>query len=97
MPKLIDVKGIGPVLAKACAANGFGSVEKIAKAKDTEFSSVPGVSEARAAVIIEAAMALLETSGSTASNAGTEDKTTSKKNRVKNKKDKKDKKKKKKK
>ena len=56
---IIEIKGIGPVLAKDCAANGYGSVEKIATAKVEEFVTVPGISEIRADHIIKAAKSLL--------------------------------------
>ena len=34
MPELVDIRGVGPVLAKACAENGYVSVEKIAAAME---------------------------------------------------------------
>ena len=59
MPEIVEIKGIGPVLAKDCVANGYGSVEKIATAKVAEFIVVPGVSEVRAEQLIGAARTLL--------------------------------------
>lgn len=59
MPEIVDIKGVGPVLAKACIEQGYGSVEKIAGAKVVEFVIVPGVSEVRAKLLIEAAKLLL--------------------------------------
>ncbi len=59
MPEIVDIKGVGPVLAKACIEQGYGSVEKIAGAKVMEFVIVPGVSEVRAKLLIEEAKLLL--------------------------------------
>ena len=59
MPEIVEIKGVGPVLAKACAENGYVSVEKIAAAMVAEFVAVPGVSEARARQLIDAAKVLL--------------------------------------
>ena len=60
MPKIVELKGIGPVLAKACAQHGYGSVESIAAAKIGEFVLVPGISHIRAQHLIEAARSLLD-------------------------------------
>ena len=59
MAEITEVKGVGPVLAKACIEQGYGTVEKIAEARIVEFVIVPGVSETRAKLLIEAANALL--------------------------------------
>jgi DNA repair protein RadA len=59
MPQIADIKGIGPASAKAIAAGGFDTVEKIATATPAELATVPGIREARAAALIEAANALL--------------------------------------
>ena len=60
MPEIVELKGIGPVLAKACAKHGYGSVETIAAAKLGEFVLVPGISHVRAQHLIEAARSLLD-------------------------------------
>jgi Holliday junction resolvasome RuvABC DNA-binding subunit len=59
MPEIVEIRGVGPVLAKACADNGYGSVQKIAMAPLDELVVVPGVSDARARQLIAAAQALL--------------------------------------
>ena len=59
MPELIEIKGIGPALAKACAAKGYGSVETVAAAVLNDLVAVPGISEAKAKLVIEAARDLL--------------------------------------
>ena len=59
MAKLVDITGVGPVMARACVAHGFTSVEAIANAKFGEFVAVPGVSEVRAKQLIAAAKELL--------------------------------------
>ena len=59
MPALVEIKGVGPVLAKACAEKGFGSAADIAAAKVGDLAAVPGISEARASLLIEAAKAVL--------------------------------------
>ena len=59
MPELVEIKGIGPVMAKACAENGYASVEQIAAAMVSEFVAVPGVNEARAKQLIDAAKLVL--------------------------------------
>ena len=59
MPEIVDIKGVGPVLAKACIEQGYGSVEKIAAAMVVELVAVPGVSEIRASQLIDAAKSLL--------------------------------------
>ena len=59
MPEIVAIKGVGPVLAKACIEQGYGSVEKIAAAMVVELVAVPGVSEIRANQLIDAAKSLL--------------------------------------
>ena len=59
MPELVEIKGIGPAMAKACAENGYASVEQIAAAMVSEFVAVPGVNEARARQLIDAAKLVL--------------------------------------
>lgn len=59
MSEIVEIKGVGPVLAKACAVKGYGSVEKIATAMVVELVAVPGVSEVRAKQLIDAAKTLL--------------------------------------
>ena len=59
MPKLIDLNGVGPVLANACVEHGYRSVEDIAAARESELVAVPGVSSIRAKQLIERAKVLL--------------------------------------
>jgi len=59
MPEVVEIKGVGPVLAKACTENGFESVSKIAAAMPSELVTVPGVSDVRAKLLIDAAKLLL--------------------------------------
>ena len=59
MPKLIDLNGVGPVLANACVEHGYRSVEDIAAARESELVAVPGVSSIRAKQLIEGAKVLL--------------------------------------
>ena len=59
MPELIEIKGIGPALAKACTDNGYGSVETIAAAVLNDLIAVPGINEAKAKLVIAAAQDLL--------------------------------------
>ena len=59
MPKLIDLNGVGPVLANACVEHGFRSVADIASARESALVAVPGVSNTRAKQLIEGAKALL--------------------------------------
>jgi len=58
MSALTEIKGIGPALAAACAANGFKTVDQIALASPQEFAVVPGISVARAGILIAAAKTL---------------------------------------
>ena len=55
MRKLVEVKGIGEVLAAAFAERGFHSVRDIAEATEAELATVPGVSTARATQLISSA------------------------------------------
>jgi len=59
VPEIVEIKGVGPVLAKACASEGYGSVEKIAGAMVVELVAVPGVSDVRAKQLIDSANSLL--------------------------------------
>lgn len=60
MPELTEIKGVGPVLAKACVDKGFDNVERIAAAVLHDLVAVPGISEARARLVITAAQNLLQ-------------------------------------
>lgn len=60
MPELTAIKGVGPVLAKACAENGYDRVEQIAAAMLHDLIAVPGISEAKAKLVIAAAQDLLQ-------------------------------------
>lgn len=60
MPELTEIKGVGPVLAKACVDKGFDNVERIAVAVLNDLVAVPGISEARARLVITAAQNLLQ-------------------------------------
>lgn len=59
MAEILDIKGVGPVLAKACIDKGFSSVGKIAAAMFTDLVVVPGVSETKAKLLIGSAQTLL--------------------------------------
>ncbi|MBC8242604.1 MAG: helix-hairpin-helix domain-containing protein [Alphaproteobacteria bacterium] len=59
MGALTEIKGIGPVLAKACADKGYRTVKKVAAAVAADLATVPGISEARAKILIAAAQTLL--------------------------------------
>ena len=59
MPEIVEITGIGPALAKACAKTGFSRVDEIANAAPTELAAVPGIGEMRAAILINAAQSLL--------------------------------------
>lgn len=59
MPDITTIKGVGPVLAKACAAQGYQNAENIASAKVADLTAVPGIQEARARQLIKAAKSLL--------------------------------------
>lgn len=59
MPEIVKITGIGPALATACADAGFSCVDKIASAAPAELATVPGIGEARAAILINAAQSLL--------------------------------------
>ena len=70
MPELTEIKGVGPVLAKACADNGYTDVEQIAAAMLHDLVAVPGISEAKAKLVIAAAQDLLNDNQATVSTAG---------------------------
>lgn len=59
MPSLTEIDGVGPSLAAACVKNNYRTIAKIAAAKPSELSKVPGISEKRAAQIISSAKSLL--------------------------------------
>ena len=59
MPSLTEIEGIGPSLAAACVKNNFRTIAKIAAAKPSELSTVPGISEKGASQIIVSAKSLL--------------------------------------
>lgn len=59
MPEIVEITGIGPTLATACAEAGFSSVDEIAGAAPAELAIVPGIGESRAVRLISAAQALL--------------------------------------
>ena len=61
MVAITDITGIGPVLAAACAKNGYGTVRKIATTSAGKLAAVPGISEVKARTVIEAAKLLLGT------------------------------------
>ena len=60
MPEIVEIKGVGPVLAKACMERGFESVQMIATATVAELATISGVGEARAQTLIDAAQTLLD-------------------------------------
>jgi hypothetical protein len=62
MPSLTDIEGIGPSLAAACVKSNFRTIAKIAAAKTSELSTVPGISEKGASQIIVSAKSLLSKS-----------------------------------
>ncbi|UCF76138.1 MAG: helix-hairpin-helix domain-containing protein [Betaproteobacteria bacterium] len=64
MPELVDIKGVGPALAKAFAGLGYGTVEGIAAADPAGLAQAPGVGESRATALISAAQALLHAASS---------------------------------
>ncbi len=59
MPEIVEITGIGPTLATACAEAGFLRVDEIASAAPAELATVPGIGEIRAVVLINAAQLLL--------------------------------------
>lgn len=59
MRQIVELAGVGQVLAAACADKGFRSVEDIAAAKVADLVAVPGVSTIRANQLIQAAQGLL--------------------------------------
>ncbi len=58
MPSLTDIEGVGPSLAAACVKNNYRTIAKIAAAKPSDLSVVPGISEKRAGLIIASARSL---------------------------------------
>ena len=60
-PKLTKISGIGTATAEALAGNGFTTIEGVAAATENQLSEVRGFGPARAATVIAAAKALLET------------------------------------
>ena len=59
MSKLVDIRGIGPFMAKALAASGVRTVEALASASTDKLVAVRGISAAKADVIQAAAKELL--------------------------------------
>lgn len=59
MPSLTEIEGIGPSLAAACVKSNFRTIAKVAAAKPSELSKVPGISEKGARQIIVSAKALV--------------------------------------
>jgi len=79
MSALTEIKGIGPALAAAFAANGFKTVDKIALASPQEFAVVPGISVARAGILIAAAKTLASATATPETNQTAEKKKKKKK------------------
>jgi len=69
MPKVIEISGVGPTLAKALAAKGYRRVESIATATTMELANVPGVGVVRARKLINSARAVLRQVPKTASSS----------------------------
>jgi len=63
MASISEVKGIGPATAKALAAKGFKTAEKLAKAGTADVIVVSGIGDARANALIAAAQALIAAAG----------------------------------
>jgi len=63
MPQIVEITGIGPALAAACAEAGFSRVDEIAGAAPAELATVPGIGEMRAVILINAAKSLLNGAG----------------------------------
>ncbi|NNJ76284.1 MAG: hypothetical protein HKP56_14140 [Anderseniella sp.] len=63
MPQIVEITGIGPALAAACAEAGFSRVDEIAGAAPAELATVPGIGEMRAVILINAAQSLLNGAG----------------------------------
>ena len=63
MPEIVEITGIGPRLAAACAEAGFSRVDAIASAAPAELAAVPGIGEMRAVNLISAAQLLLNGAG----------------------------------
>ena len=63
MPEIVEITGIGPSLAAACAEAGFSRVDEIASAAPAELAAVPGIGEMRAVNLISAAQLLLNGAG----------------------------------
>lgn len=62
MRRIVEISGVGQVLAAACAEKGFRTVEDVASAKVADLIAVPGVSTIRANQLIQAAQGLLRSS-----------------------------------
>jgi len=71
MSAVTEIKGIGPVLAAACAKKGFTTVQKIAATTPEAFATVPGISEARGRAMINLANLLLKANKTPADQAAT--------------------------
>ena len=59
--QLTDVRGVGPSTARALEALGIRTVAALAEASPKTVASAPGFGEARAADVVAAAAALLDT------------------------------------
>jgi len=59
MLDITAIKGVGPILAKACADQGYRNAENIASATVADLKIVAGVKDARARQLIDAAKSLL--------------------------------------
>ena len=62
MATITELKGVGPVLAKACVDKGYRSVKDIATAVAAELETVPGIGHARAGMLIAAAKQVMASS-----------------------------------
>ena len=62
MPNLTEIDGVGPALAAAFVKNNYLTIAKIAISEPVELSTVPGISNKGATLIIASAKTLLEKS-----------------------------------
>jgi NAD-dependent DNA ligase len=60
--EISNIKGVGPKVAKTLEDCGFNTIEKIVKAKAEEMAQLPGIGQATAEKIIEAAKGMVKTS-----------------------------------
>lgn len=59
MATLSEVKGVGPATERALVERGYKTAKQLAKAKPGDVVIVSGIGEIRAAMLIDAAKALL--------------------------------------